>query len=85
MASHDDRRAAGGGRLRAAAYNVARVVPFAAAHAARREAELAALPPLAHGWRAHEAFVGLSLDVRDLRDAEGAVQERRARLEVLER
>jgi len=85
MAITNGRRAAGGWRLRAAAYNVARAVPIAAARAARREAELAVLPPLAHDWRAHEAFVGLSLDARELREAERAVQELRARLEALER
>jgi len=60
------------------------VVPIAAAHAARREAELAALPALAHDWRAHEALVGLALDVRELREAERGLLERRARLAVLE-
>jgi len=66
-------------------YNAARVVPFAAAHATRREAELAALPPLAHDWRAHETLVGLALEMRELREAERALLERRARLEALER
>jgi len=66
-------------------YNAARVVPIAAARAARREAVLAALPPLAHDWRAHEALVSLALDVRELREAERALLERRARLEALER
>jgi len=60
------------------------VVPIAAAHAARREAELAALPPLAHDWRAHDALVGLALDVRELREAERELLARRARLAVLE-
>jgi len=66
-------------------WHTARVVPVAAAHAARREADLAALPSSAHGWRAHEALVGMSLDVRELREAEREVQERRARVEALER
>jgi len=47
-----------------------------------REAELA---PLAHSWRAHEALVGLALDVSDMREAERELLERRARLEALER
>jgi len=64
--------------------NAPYVMPIAAAHAARREAELAALPPLAHDWRAHEALVGLALDVRELRDAERELLERCARLAVLE-
>jgi hypothetical protein len=62
----------------------ARVLPIAAAHAARREAELAACQSMAHDWRAHETFVGLSLDVRELREAERAVEERRARVAALE-
>jgi len=61
------------------------VVPTAAARAARREAELAAFPRLAHDWRAHEAFVGQALDVREMREAERELLGRRARLEALER
>ena len=40
---------------------------------------------MAHDWRAHEALVGLSLDVRELREAERGLLGRRARLEALER
>jgi hypothetical protein len=42
------------------------------------------LPVHGPSWRAHETFVGLSLDVRELREAEQMVAERRARLVALE-
>jgi hypothetical protein len=65
------------------------VLPIAVSHAfpvaARKEAELAALLPTAFSsWRAHEEFVALSLDFGELRAAELAVEERRARLAALE-
>jgi hypothetical protein len=64
-----------------------RVLPIAAEHAERREQELAERRELAEPctWRAHEAMVGLALDMGELRQAAQAVEERQARVAALER
>ena len=48
-------------------------------------AELAACLSMAHGWRAQDNFLGVSLDVGELREAQQMVAARRARLDALER
>jgi len=69
-------------------WHAADVLPVAVSHglplAAKKEAELAALPPLAHDWRAHEAFVGLALDVKELRAAVSEVEVKKRRVLDLE-
>jgi len=65
--------------------NAAPVLPIAASLSARQEAELAARRAELFSWRAHETFVGLSLDVKELREAEREAEERRTRLAALER
>jgi hypothetical protein len=62
----------------------ARLLPIAAARAARQEADLAARRSELCSWRSHEAFVGLALDVGELREAERVVEDRRARVAALE-
>jgi len=58
------------------------LLPIAAALSARQLAELAARRSEPRCWRAHEAFVGLALDQRELREAAQTVEAKR--LEVLE-
>jgi len=66
------------------------VLPVAVSHglplAAQREGELAALRPaeLCSSWRAHEAFAGLALQVKELRAAESEVEGKRRRMLELE-
>ena len=60
-------------------------VPIAAEHAERRARELAARRfSTAHNWRAHEAMLGLALDMGELKDAEKEVEEKQARVATLE-
>jgi hypothetical protein len=61
------------------------VLPIAAQLSARQEAELAARRAELSSWRAHETFVGMSLDVKELRKAERELEEKRARVAALER
>jgi hypothetical protein len=61
------------------------VLPIAAEHAERRERELAARRSSgAHNWRAHEAMVGLALDMGELKGAEKEAEEKRLRVAALE-
>jgi hypothetical protein len=67
-------------------YYVPLMPPIAAEHAERREREVAARrSSAAHNWRAHEAMVGLALDMQEMKDTEREVEERQARVEQLER
>jgi len=61
------------------------VLPIAASVLPRQEADLAARRAETCSWSAHEAFVGLSLDFGELRDAGRAAAQRRARSAALER
>ena len=65
--------------------NASCVLPIAASLSARQDAELAARRAELCSWRAHEAFVGLSLDAKELRQAERVAEERRTRVAALER
>jgi len=63
----------------------ARVLPIVASLSAGQHAELVARRAALSSWRAHETFVGLSLDVKELREAEREAEGRRARVAALER
>jgi hypothetical protein len=63
--------------------NAAVVLPIAASLGARQEAELAARRSAFRRWRAHDDLVGLALDMRELREAERAVEENERRVEAL--
>jgi len=60
------------------------VLPIAASLSAGQHAELVARRAALSSWRAHETFVGLSLDVEELWEAEREAEERRARVAALE-
>jgi len=62
----------------------ARLLPIAAAHAQRQQAEMAARRSEALRWRAHDALVGLALDKQEEREAEGLVAAKRRRAAELE-
>jgi len=65
--------------------NAALVLPIAAPQRARQEAELVARRAELCSWRAHETFVGLSPDLKELREAEREAEAKRARVAALER
>jgi len=61
--------------------HAAAVLPVAVSHglplAAQKEAELCRRPAeLCSSWSAHEAFAGLALDVKELREAENEVEDK---------
>jgi ankyrin repeat protein len=62
----------------------AALLPAAAAHANRLDAELAARRSESRRWRAHDCFVQLAFDYRDRREADEAVARSEARLVELE-
>jgi len=68
---------------RARPENAAHVLPIVASLSAGQHAEVAARRAELFSWRAHEAFVSLSLDVKELREAEREAEERRARVAAL--
>jgi hypothetical protein len=95
LAQATGRRAAVGGRARAAASRVRRAADHCVARRAdrgrayrateRREREVAARrSSAAHHWRAHEAMVGLALDMGELREAAKEVEEKRLSMAALE-
>jgi len=62
----------------------ARVLPIVASLSAVQHAKLTARRAELCSWRAHETFVGLSLDAKELREAEREVEAKRARVAALE-
>jgi hypothetical protein len=63
----------------------AALLPSAAAHANRLDAELAARRSPSRRWRAHDCLVQLAFDHLEMREAEEGVRRREARLVELER